>query len=150
MKKKATRKRPSRKKNLGKFKSAIEKYCSDRLRESGLPFVYEQETYELIPSFRYENRYLKKTPKGKTLSNRTNTVQQPIRYTPDFVAKDGSWVIETKGWIPAHHDFPMRWKLFLKYLTDNNMECAVYIAGNKAQIDEAIQDIIEQRKQYAA
>lgn len=149
MKKKATRKRPSRKKNLGKFKSAIEKYCSDRLRESGLSFFYEQQTFELIPSFRYENRYLKMTPKGKTLRDRTNAVQLPIKYTPDFVAKDGSWVIETKGWIPAHHDFPMRWKLFLKYLMDNDMGCAVYIAGNKAQVDEAIEDIIKQQKDAA-
>lgn len=149
MKKKASKKRPSRKKNLGKFKSAIEKYCSDALRESGVDFVYEQNTYELMPKFRFPHRYLKMTPKNKTLVDRTNSVQQPIRYTPDFVAKDGSWVIETKGYIPTHHDFPMRWKLFLKYLVDNNITCDVYIARNRQQVDEAIRDILSNSKQRA-
>lgn len=150
MKKKASRKRPSRKKNLGKFKSAIEKYCSDRLRESGLSFFYEQQTFELVPSFRYTNRYLKMTPKRKDLMDRSNSVLQPIKYTPDFVAKDGSWVIETKGFIPSHHDFPMRWKLFLKHLIDNDLDCAVYIARNKAHVDEAIEDILNLGKEDAA
>jgi hypothetical protein len=81
------------------------------------------------------------TAKKKVLSDRTNSVQLPIRYTPDFVAKDGSWIIETKGYLPSHHDFPMRWKLFLKHLVDNNLDCAVYIAKNKQQIDEVIKDI---------
>ena len=143
MKKKASRKRPSRKKNLGKFKSGLEKYCSDRLRESGISFNYELHTYELMPSFRYPHRYLKMTAKSKSMIDRTNSVQQPIRYTQDFVAKDLSWVIETKGFIPSHHDFPMRWKLFLKYLIDNNMDCSVYIAKNRQQVDEAISDILK-------
>ena len=149
MKKKASRKRPSRKKNLGKFKSAIEKYCSDALRESGVSFSYEEHTYELMPKFRFPHRYLKMTPKSKPLVDRTGSIQQPIRYTPDFVAKDQSWVIETKGYIPTHHDFPMRWKLFLKYLVDNDMTCDVYIARNRQQVDEAIRDILNSSKQRA-
>ena len=149
LKKKAKRKRPSRKKNLGKFKSAIEKYCSDALKQSGVSFVYEQHTYELMSGFRFPHRYLKMTPKSKALVDRTNSVQHPIRYTPDFVAKDGSWVIETKGYIPTHHDFPMRWKLFLKYIVDNNIDCDVYIARNRQQVDEAIRDIIKGREQRA-
>jgi hypothetical protein len=35
----------------------------------------------------------------------------------------------------------VRWKLFLKHLVDNNLDCAVYIAKNKQQIDEVIKDI---------
>lgn len=147
MKRKATKKRPSRKRNLGKFKSAIEKYCSDRLRESGIAFAYEQHTYELMPKFRFPHRYLKMTPKSRELVNRTGSIQQPIKYTPDFVASDGSWVIETKGYIPTHHDFPMRWKLFLKYLVDNNINCDVYIARNRQQVDEAIRDILDSSEQ---
>lgn len=141
MKKRKAGTRPSRKRNLGKFKSAIEKYCNDSLRAAGLDFYYEQKEFELMPSFRYPQRYLKMTAKKKILSDRTNSVQLPIRYTPDFVAKDGSWIIETKGYLPSHHDFPMRWKLFLKHLVDNNLDCAVYIAKNKQQIDEVIRDI---------
>ena len=102
-----------------------------------------------MPKFRFPHRYLKMTPKNKTLVDRTNSVQQPIRYTPDFVASDGSWVIETKGYIPTHHDFPMRWKLFLKYLVDNDINCDVYIARNRQQVDEAIRDILSNSKQRA-
>lgn len=141
MKKRKAGTRPSRRRNLGKFKSAIEKYCNDQLRAAGLEFYYEEKEFELMPSFRYPNRYLKMTAKKKDLTNRSNSVQLPIRYTPDFVAKDGSWIIETKGYLPSHHDFPMRWKLFLKHLVDNDLDCAVYIAKNKHQVDQVIEDI---------
>ncbi len=60
--------------------------------------------------------YWKMTPKSKGFIDKTNKVVLPIKYTPDFVAKDGSWIIETKGYIHSHHDFPMRWKLFMDYL----------------------------------
>ena len=141
MKKRKAETRPSRKRNLGKFKSALEKYCSDQLRSAGLDFVYEEVEYELMSSFKYPKRYLKMTAKKKDLSDRSGSTQLPIRYTPDFVAKDRSWIIETKGYLPSHHDFPMRWKLFLKHLVDNNLDCAVYIAKNKHQVDQVIADI---------
>ena len=141
MKKRKAGTKPSRKRNLGKFKSGIEKYCNDQLRAAGLAFEYEGKEYVLMEKFRYPNRYLKMTAKRKYLSDRSDSVQLPIRYTPDFVAKDGSWVIETKGYLHSHHDFPMRWKLFLRHLVDNNMDCAVYIAKNKHQIDQVILDI---------
>ncbi len=141
MKKRKAGTKPSRKRNLGKFKSGIEKYCNDQLRAAGLDFEYEGKEYVLMEKFRYPNRYLKMTAKRKHLSDRSDSVQLPIRYTPDFVAKDGSWVIETKGYLHSHHDFPMRWKLFLRHLVDNKMDCAVYIAKNKHQIDQVILDI---------
>lgn len=107
-----------------------------------MPFVYEGEQFTLVDSFRYENRYLRMTPKKKDLIDKTGKIVLPIRYTPDFIAKDMSWVIETKGFLPSHHDFNMRWKLFLKYLIDNGIECDVYIARTRGQVDQAIQDII--------
>jgi len=140
MKKKIAR-RPSRKRNLGRYKSAIEKYCGDQLRAAGIAYDYEQVEYELVSGFRYPERYLKMTAKKKDLTDRSNSKQLPIRYTPDFVAKDRSWVIETKGYLPSHHDFPMRWKLFLKHLVDNDLQCAVYVAKNRQQIDTVIDDI---------
>jgi hypothetical protein len=140
MKKKIAR-RPSRKRNLGRYKSAIEKYCGDQLRAAGIAYDYEQVEYELVSGFRYPERYLKMTAKKKDLTDRSNSKQLPIRYTPDFVAKDRSWVIETKGYLPSHHDFPMRWKLFLKHLVDNDLQCAVYVAKNRQQIDTVIEDI---------
>ena len=135
--------KPRKKRNLGKFKSGIEKYCNDQLRQAGLDFYYEEKTYELMSGFRYPNRYLKMTAKKKDLSNRSNSMQLPIRYTPDFVAKDGSWIIETKGYLPSHHDFPMRWKLFLQHLVDNEAKTIVFLAKNSRQVDHAVQEILK-------
>jgi hypothetical protein len=141
MKKKQKRKRSSRKKSLGKFKSAIEKYCSDSLKSAKIPFNYEEQEFMLMDKFRFENKYFKMTAKKKEMSDRSNSIQQPIRYTPDFVAKDGSWIIETKGYLPSHHDFPMRWKLFLKHIMDNDLNYDVYLAKNRQQVDQAISEI---------
>tara|TARA_R110000824_G_scaffold27608_7_gene93624 strand:- start:2915 stop:3364 length:450 start_codon:yes stop_codon:yes gene_type:complete len=138
-KRKGTRK--SKKKHLGKFASAIEKYCSDRLRESGIPFTYESKEFLLMDKFRFENKYFKMTAKRKDMSDRSNSIQQPIRYTPDFVCKDHSWIIETKGYLPSHHDFPMRWKIFLKHIMDNDLNYDVYLAKNRQQVDQAISEI---------
>ena len=130
-----------KKKSLGKFKSSIEKYCSDKLRESGIAFSYEEKQFTLMDKFRFENKYFKMTSKRKDMSNRSNSIQQPIRYTPDFVCKNHTWIIETKGYLPSHHDFPMRWKLFLKYIMDNNLNYDVYLAKNRRQVDQAISEI---------
>jgi hypothetical protein len=92
-----------------------------------------------MDKFRYEGVYWKMTPKSKGLVDKTNKVVLPIKYTPDFVAKDGSWMIETKGFIHSHHDFPMRWKLFLRYLSDIGSPLPkLFICRNKTQIQEAI------------
>lgn len=141
MKKKQKRSGKSKKKNLGKFKSAIEKYCSDSLKSAKIPFDYEEKEFVLMDKFRFENKYFKMTAKKKDMSDRSNSIQQPIRYTPDFVAKDGSWIIETKGYLPSHHDFPMRWKLFLRYIMDNELNYDVYLAKNRQQVDQAISEI---------
>tara|TARA_Y100001973_G_C5147868_1_gene306412 strand:- start:569 stop:1018 length:450 start_codon:yes stop_codon:yes gene_type:complete len=140
-KKRNKRTSKSKKKQLGKYKSSIEKYCADQLRQHGIGFSYEEEQFTLVESFRFEHKYFKMTNKKKDMSDRTNSIQHPIRYTPDFVCKDSTWIIETKGYLPSHHDFPMRWKLFLKYIMDNEMDCEVYLAKNRLQVDQAIQEI---------
>ena len=49
----------SKKKQLGKYKSSIEKYCSDQLRQHGIPFDYEEKQFTLLDSFRFERKYFK-------------------------------------------------------------------------------------------
>jgi very-short-patch-repair endonuclease len=137
------RKSSLKKKSLGKFASAIEKYCSDKLREAGIEFTYEGTEFKLMESFRFEHKYFKMTNKKKLMSDRSNSVQQPIRYTPDFVCKNHTWIIETKGYLPSHHDFPMRWKLFLNHIMNNNLGYDVYLAKNKQQVDQAITEILK-------
>ncbi len=143
MMRKQRKKSSKSKKHLGKFKSSIEKYCSDALRESGIPFCYEEETFVLMESFRFPHRYLKMTSKRPDMIDRSDSIQQPIRYTPDFMGKGSKWVIETKGYLPSHHDFPMRWKLFLKHIVDNALGYDVYLAKNRKQVDQAILSIKE-------
>ena len=144
--KKNKRKSSLKKKSLGKFASAIELYCSDKLREAGIDFTYEEKQFTLMDSFRFEHKYFKMTNKKKLMSDRTASVQQPIRYTPDFVCKDHRWIIETKGYLPSHHDFPMRWKLFLNYIMKNNLGYDVYLAKNKQQVDQAVIEILKSKK----
>lgn len=79
------------------------------------------------------------------MSDRTASIQQPIRYTPDFVCKDNKWIIETKGYLPSHHDFPMRWKLFLNYIMKNDLGYDVYLAKNKQQVDQAVIEILKSK-----
>lgn len=143
-KRKTTQKRSSnKKKQLGRYSSSIEKYCADQLREYGLAFDYEETTFALVDRFRFPNKYYKMTSKGKDMVNRSNSVILPITYTPDFMGRDHNWIIETKGYLPSHHDFPMRWKLFLKHLVDNKSNAIVFLAKNSSQVDEAIQEILK-------
>ena len=134
-----TPRKTSKKKNLGRYKSGLEKTCADLLAESGLSFLYEEVEFDLLEKFRYEQTYFKMTAKAKHMSDKTGHVVLPIKYTPDFVAKDGSWIIETKGYLPSHHDFPMRWKLFLKILTERDEPLPkLFICKNREQIQQAI------------
>tara|TARA_R110002012_G_scaffold254021_3_gene433102 strand:- start:497 stop:955 length:459 start_codon:yes stop_codon:yes gene_type:complete len=137
-----TKKKTSTKRSLGKYKSGLELDSAKLLRESGLEFDYEGIEYVLVDGFKYDGVYHKMTPKGKQMTDKSLKSVFPIKYTPDFVAKDGSWIIETKGFNRSHHDFPMRWKLFLKFLSDKGGELPMlFICKNKSQVEDAIQII---------
>ncbi len=140
------KRRSARKKHLGRYASSIEKYCADQLKEYGIAFDYEEHTYELLEKFRFPNKYFKMTSKRKDMTDRSGSVVLPITYTPDFVGKDHSWIIETKGYLPSHHDFPMRWKLFLRHLVGIDSNCIVFLAKNSGQVDQAIQEILKSIK----
>jgi len=137
-----TKRKSAKKRQLGKYKSGLEKSCADLLREEKIEFDYEKLEYVLVEKFRHEGVYFKMTPKAKEMKDRTASMILPIKYTPDFVAKDRSWIIETKGYTPSHHDFTMRWKLFLKHLNDQDEPIPMlFICKNKQQVAEAIQII---------
>ena len=139
---KTPKRRTSKKKQLGRYASSIEKYCATQLKQYGLAFDYEEHTYELSEKFRFPNKYFKMTARSKDMSDKTGSVVLPITYKPDFVGRDHNWIIETKGFIPSHHDFPMRWKLFLKHLVAKKCNTIVFLAKNSGQVDAAIQEIL--------
>lgn len=146
-----SKRKTAKKKELGKYKSGLEKTCGSLLAESGLPFAYEEHEYEILPKFKYPQTYWKMTPKSKGLIDKTDKVVLPIKYTPDFVAKDGSWIIETKGYIHSHHDFPMRWKLFMDYLINLGQPLPMlFICKNRRQIEQAIYIIKQTQKDEKA
>ena len=140
------KRRSAKKKQLGRYASSIEKYCADQLKEYGLAFDYEEHQFELMEKFRFPNKYFKMTAKGKDMMDKTGSVVLPITYKPDFVGRGHKWIIETKGYLPSHHDFPMRWKLFLRHLVAIDSEYIVFLAKNSGQVDQAIQEILKSIK----
>lgn len=144
-----TRRKTAKKRELGRYKSGLEKTCADLLAEYGIPFCYEEHEYTLMDKFRYEGVYWKMTSKKKEMTDRSSSVALPIRYKPDFVAKDESWIIETKGFLHSHHDFPMRWKLFMKYLTELGKPLPMlFICKNRQQVEHAISIIKNNEQNY--
>jgi len=122
------------------FSSSLEAYTYSKLKEAGIEFGYESETYQVLPSFKYDGTYLSSSPKKKELTDKTGKTVRAVTYTPDFVAKDGSWIIETKGFVPSQHSFPLRWKMFLTLMSQQGSP-AVYLPKNQSQVDDVIEHI---------
>ena len=59
----------------------------------------------------------------------------PIKYTPDFVSD--SFIIECKG--RANESFPLRWKMFKKYVNDNLKHVTLYKPQNQKECDKVIE-----------
>jgi len=117
------------------FKSKLELYCFKKLKELEIEFKYEEYTFELIPSFEFRNDSYELYKKGGA---RYFGPQRPhvrgMTYTPDFVG--AGWIIETKG--NPNDAFPIKWKLFKKYLMDNKLNINLYMPRNQKQVDEVI------------
>lgn len=144
-----TRKRRDLQRGKYKFKSTLETHCYDCLKAAKLDFQYEPESFTLIDSFRYPGVYHKSTKGKDCLVDATNKVVLGMRYTPDFVSHKHKFIIETKGFVPSQHTFPLRWKVFLKYLVDNGMEdYMLFIPKNKRQVEETIQIIQDNLHDY--
>ena len=74
--------------------------------------------------------------------NRGNKKILPIKYTPDFVGSN--FIIECKG--RANESFPMRWKLFKKYVNWKMKHVTLYKPQNQKECDEVIKLIIKKSK----
>jgi hypothetical protein len=134
---KSNGKRPA-KKDLGIYKSALEAYCAKRLSEEGIDYGYECESFTIQEGFTPSNTYIKSVPKSKEMVVSTGKKVLPITYKPDFVSHKHRFVIETKGFVRANDSFPLRWKMFMKFLHANHMDYDLYIPKNKEQVDHVI------------
>ena len=118
MKKRSTKKGPVVSKKViydgVTFASGLEKYMYKALKEAGIEFQYEGVTFELLPSFIFENVSMERQSNGKgDFINRGLKKILNLKYTPDFVGD--TFIIETKG--RANDAFPLRWKMFKYWMT---------------------------------
>jgi hypothetical protein len=118
------------------FASGLEKKMYMALKKADIKADYEGTTYELLPSFKFDNVCFERQSNGKgEFINRGQKKIQNISYTPDFVAED--FIIECKG--RANESFPMRWKMFKKYISENYPDITLF----KPQTEKECQEVVE-------
>lgn len=124
------------------FASGLEKYMYIALLKAKIDFDYEGETFELVPSFIFNNESFERQSNGKgDFINRGNKKVLNLKYTPDFIGAD--FIIETKG--RANDSFPLRWKLFKEWMMNNKDYRTLYKPQTHSECDKTIQLILEKR-----
>ena len=124
------------------FASGLERYMYMALQKAKIKAVYEGKSYTLIEGFDFTSESYERQSNGKgDFTNRGNKRILPITYTPDFVADD--FIIECKG--RANESFPIRWKLFKKYVQENMSGVTLYKPQNQNECDQVIQQIFNKR-----
>ena len=124
------------------FASGLEKYMYIALRKAKIKAKYEGQTYTLIDGFDFDVDCIERQSNGKgEFKNRGNKKILPIKYTPDFVSE---WfIIECKG--RANESFPMRWKLFKRFINRCYPYVTLYKPQNQKECDQVIELIIKNR-----
>ena len=125
------------------FAPGLEKYMYQALKKAKVFAEYEGETFTLIDGFEFNTSSYERQSNGKgQLINRGNKKILPIKYTPDFVG-DG-FVIETKG--RANESFPIRWKLFKRFVNRCYPHVTLYKPQNQKECDQVIELITNKIK----
>ena len=125
------------------FASGLERYTYMALKKNKLFEGYENEVFQLVESFDFNNESFEKQANGKgEYTNRGQKKILGIKYTPDFIGKD--YIIECKG--RANESFPLRWKLFKLWLTKNKIGKTLYKPQNQKEVDQTMILIKERRK----
>jgi len=125
------------------FASGLEKYMYQVLKKAKIKAVYEGATYEVFSGFEFPNISIERCANGKgEYKNRGEKKILPIKYTPDFVGKD--FIIECKG--RANESFPLRWKMFKKYVSKHLPHVIIYKPQNQKECEETIKHIQQSRK----
>ena len=119
-----------------KFASGLEKYMYVALKNAKIKSKYEGETYVLQEGFEFKNESYERQSNGKgEMVNRGNKKILNIKYTPDFISD--SFIIECKG--RANESFPIRWKMFKKYVNKHLKHVTLYKPQNQKECDEVIE-----------
>ena len=139
MKKRKRKKGPVRAKRVTfdgiNFASGLEKYMYQALKKAKIKAKYEGQTYIVQEGFMFKNESYERQSNGKgELVNRGCKKILPIKYTPDFVSN--SFIIECKG--RANESFPLRWKMFKKYVQEHLPNVTLYKPQNQKECDETV------------
>jgi hypothetical protein len=122
------------------FRSKLELFTYNELKKNKIPFRYEEDRFEVIPSFNFEPSCIeKKKSRGRIIMKEATKKIRAATYLPDFVNLEEGWIIEVKGL--RTEAFNLRWKLFKKYLVDNKLFYDLYMPTNQAQVKEIIKII---------
>ena len=125
------------------FASGLEKYMYLALKKAKIHADYEGCTFVLQESFEFKNKSYEKQSNGKgEFKNRGEKKILNIKYTPDFVSS--SFIIECKG--RANESFPLRWKMFKKYVNHKMKHVTLYKPQNQKDCDEVIKLILNKIK----
>ena len=126
------------------FASGLEKYMYLALRKAKIKADYEGETFTLIDGFEFDTTSYERQSNGKgEFKNRGDKKILPIRYTPDFVSLRNDFIIECKG--RANESFPMRWKLFKRFINRCYPHVTLYKPQNQKECDQVIELIIKNK-----
>ena len=125
-----------------KFASGLERYMYQALKKAKIHADYEGCTFTLQEGFMFDVESYERQSNGKgDMVNRGCKKILPIKYTPDFVSS--SFIIECKG--RANESFPMRWKMFKKYVNHKMKHVTLYKPQNQKECDEVIELIIKNK-----
>ena len=126
------------------FASGLEKYMYTALKKAKIKSEYEGQTYELQEGFMFDVDSYERQGNGKgDMVNRGRKKILNIKYTPDFISN--SFIIECKG--RANESFPIRWKMFKKYVKERIPHVTLYKPQNQKECDKVVELILTKRKQ---
>ena len=125
------------------FASGLERYMYLALKKAKIHADYEGCTFTLQEGFMFDIESYERQSNGKgDMVNRGCKKILPIKYTPDFVSS--SFIIECKG--RANESFPMRWKMFKKYVNHKMKHVTLYKPQNQKECDKVVELIIKKKK----
>ena len=126
------------------FASGLEKYMYQALKKAKIKSEYEGQTYELQEGFMFNVDSYERQGNGKgDMVNRGRKKILNIKYTPDFISD--SFIIECKG--RANESFPIRWKMFKKYVKERIPHVTLYKPQNQKECDKVVELILTKRKE---
>jgi len=125
------------------FASGLEKHMYIALKKAKIKAKYEGQTYVVQEGFEFDVKSYERQGNGKgEFRNRGEKKILPIKYTPDFISD--SFIIECKG--RANESFPLRWKMFKKYVKVNMPHVIIYKPQNQKECNEVIELITLHKK----